>query len=211
MRAANAYQSLHDTHDKVEAGNTGPGTRYEPLRETQYEVDADRLSEQREGPTRPDPNRSIESAEARRAALDQDLAELREASRVPERSIGPQHASIDDNIERALALQDQPSPDQPPPAQTDPQAERIGPERWTDRGGMVEQQASAMEWLRQTRDERREQPAPEQPKPSPQEPRPASQELSREDRELLDAARVHEAQTTQQEHAQSHHRDYPAP
>jgi len=204
MRGANAYQTLRETHDKVEAGTALPGTRYEPLRETQYEVDAERLGEQpQEEQKRPEPGRSIDAVEARRAALDQELAEMREANRVPEEGRTPQHAGIDDNIERALALQDQPSPDQSSP-QAHPQADRIGPERWTESGGMVEQQASAMEWLAQSRDAQRERTAQDQGSPAPQG-------LSRDDRELLDTARGHEAQTNQQEHGRSHHQDYPAP
>ena len=203
MRGANAYQTLRETHDKVEAGTALPGTRYEPLRETQYEVDAERLGEQQQEQKRPELSRSIDAVEARRAALDQELAEMREANRVPEQRRAPQPVGIDDNIERALALQDQPSPDQSSP-QTSQQADRIGPERWTESGGMVEQQASAMEWLAQSRDAQRERTAQDQGSPAPQG-------LSRDDRELLDAARVHEAQTNQQEQGRSHHQDYPAP
>ena len=202
----------HDEHSDRKARQVGRG-RVRWARERQpnagsaadrVEVDAERLGEQpQEEQKRPELDRSIDAVEARRAALDQELAEMREANRVPEQGRAPQHAGIDDNIERALALQDQPSPDQSSP-QTSQQADRIGPERWTESGGMVEQQASAMEWLAQSRDAQRERAAQEQGSPAPQG-------LSRDDRELLDAARGHEAQTNQQEQGRAHHQDYPAP
>jgi hypothetical protein len=99
------------------------------------------------------------------------------------------------DIDRALALEPegQPAPEQThkSPSLDDP----VAPEQWTDRGGMVEQQASAMEWLEHSDEVRRERAG--------QEYEAAAHELTNEDQELLDAARATEAQTQQQEMAQS--------
>jgi hypothetical protein len=99
------------------------------------------------------------------------------------------------DIDKALALE---SEGQPAPEQSSGGLsldDAVAPEQWTSHGGMVEQQASAMEWLQHSDEVRRERAG--------QEYEAAAQELTAEDRELLDAARTTEAQTQQQELGQS--------
>jgi hypothetical protein len=143
--------------------------------------------------------RSIDNVEERRTALDQELAQMRAAGQPHEQQMAPQEAGTDRqaDIDRALALDSEGRlPTEPTPEEPSPD-DSVAPERWTDRGGMVEQQASAMEWLEHSNEVRQERAAGQEYKAS-------AQELSAEDRELLDAARTTEAQTQQQELAQSH-------
>lgn len=101
------------------------------------------------------------------------------------------------DIDRALGLEaeQESSPEQV--AEAPSQEDYVAPERWTDSGGMVEQQQSAMEWLEHSDDVRRERAAK-------QEFREAADELTNDDRELLDAARETEAQNRQPEMSQVH-------
>jgi hypothetical protein len=171
MRGANGYEPLDQTHQQVAAGQ-------EPTT----------------APDQAEIARSIDNVEERRAALDQELARLREPGRASEQ----QEPGIDRQaeIDRALALQ----PDgQSMPEQKSEAAsldDSVAPEQWTDRGGMVEQQTSAMEWLEHSDDVRRERAAA-------QEYHAAAHELTAEDQQLLEAARTTEAQTQQQEMGQS--------
>jgi hypothetical protein len=197
MRGANAYQPLQHSHDLVDAPRIDlPGLRYEPLRNTQHELD-DRLSAA--GPTQGEGQTasSIDAVEARRAALDRELNELRGGS-APSPQRGPDKQT---DIDRALALGD----DQPAPrsaTERGSQENHIAPRQWTESGGMVEQQASAREWHNQIMSGRSRQEVP---------PPANANDLSREDLQLLEAARSTEAQSHEQELAQAHVRDYPAP
>ncbi len=93
------------------------------------------------------------------------------------------------DIDRALDLEDGGSPaPEPEPASL---GDHVAPEHWTQRGGMVEQQASAMEWLEHSDEVRRERAA--------QEVEAAPTELTSEDREVLEAARATEAAQVQQQ------------
>jgi hypothetical protein len=98
------------------------------------------------------------------------------------------------DIDRALSLdgeESSPAPEQEPGAPSLDDA--VAPEQWTGRGGMVEQQQSAMEWLEHSDEVRRERAAE-------QEFAAAGNELTDDDREVLDAARATEApQVPQQE------------
>jgi hypothetical protein len=82
MRGANAYQSLHQSHQALESESVVPGPRYEAVRDTLRELDARQSSE---GPTRPEFDRAIDTAEAKRSALDRELAEMRAAGPAPGR------------------------------------------------------------------------------------------------------------------------------
>ncbi|MGE0279036.1 MAG: hypothetical protein AB7P20_00260 [Rhizobiaceae bacterium] len=201
MRGANAYQALNETHQALngQIEVTVPGRRYEALRDTQRELDGARPKEQQQGGSQSDLSQRIDRAEERRAALDQELAETRHASRGPERGPGQQHSQEDIAVEQALALKNQPSP---APAATAPPQNYVPPKDWADSGGMVAQQNSARAWLRQGREQQRQQAAP-QPAPS--------QELRPQDQELLNAARAHEAQGHQQEPSRSKAHEYPGP
>jgi hypothetical protein len=53
MRGANAYQSLSESHARLNAEPDLPGLRYEDLRTTQRELDEQAL-QQPDGPTRPE-------------------------------------------------------------------------------------------------------------------------------------------------------------
>src|SRR5579864_1033607 len=91
MRGANAYEQLDQTHEQVAAGQ-------EPA----------------PAPDQAEIARSIDNVEDRRAALDQELVQMREAGREPEQQIASHEPGIDhqDDIDRALALQpeNQPAP-----------------------------------------------------------------------------------------------------
>jgi hypothetical protein len=173
MRGANAYEPLDQTHEQVAAAQ-------EPT----------------PAPDQAEIARSIDNVEERRAALDEELAQMREAGRESEQQITPQEPGIDhqDDIDRALALEPENQPVPEPPPEAPSLDDNVAPERWTDRGGMVEQQASAMEWLEHSDEVRRERAG--------QEYETAANDLTNEDRELLDAARTTEAQAQQQDLAQ---------
>jgi len=185
MRGANTYQSLNDTHERLGAETNPPGLRYEALRETLQEVDRDPV---------PALMRVIDNLETRRAELDRELSDLREAGRSPEPVSRVRDEQAD--IDQALALR--PADASPHEEATRTPGERdahIAPEQWTDKGGMVEQQASAMDWLQHKDELRRGQAGQEGPRPG--------SELSQEDRDLLSAARATEEQTRQQDHIRS--------
>lgn len=63
-------------------------------------------------------------------------------------------------VSEALNQQQEPEPERP---QVHPGAER----GWTDQGGMAEQQASAMDWVRASDQQRREAAAAAEQKPEP--------------------------------------------
>ena len=203
MRGANAYRPLNEAHERMDAEPVLPGTRYEAVRDTQHRLD-ERMTQ--EGP-RPGPNGAkdtvesrLDAIEARLASLDKELSAMRE-DRAPEAA--PQQAAPkgEPDIDRLLALHDRPTaePSAPEPSN---QRDYVAPERWTERGGMVEQQASAMDWHKHILDERQKRAA-EQVQPSDQ--------MSPEALSVLNAARTHEAQGQQQETERAQARDYPAP
>jgi hypothetical protein len=99
------------------------------------------------------------------------------------------------DIDRALALESEGEP-APEPSREPSIEDPVTPERWAHSGGMVEQQASAMEWLEHSDEVRGERAAK-------QEFETAGQELTSDDRELLEAARATDAQAQQQDLAQS--------
>jgi hypothetical protein len=191
MRGANAYQALNEAPDRSEPEPEPAlhGRRYEALREAQQEYDFAR--QQMPQATL----RLIEALEDRCTALERDLTEMRAAQRGPE----PQTPERNEQaaIDRAFA----PEPGDGPARRSEPLApgeldDYVAPERWTERGGMVEQQASAMDWLKHSDEVRRERAGQDAPEP-------AAHELSQEDRQLLAAAQQTEAQTRQQERSQS--------
>jgi hypothetical protein len=171
MRGANTYEPLDQTHEQVAAGQ-------QPM----------------PAPDQAEIARSIDNVEERRAALDQELGRMREAGRASDQ----QEPGIDRQVEidRALALQ--PDGQQMPEQQSEATSldDSVAPEHWTDRGGMVEQQTSAMEWLQHSDEVRRG-------RATAQEYEAAAHELTAEDQQLLEAARTTEAQTQQQDMGQS--------
>lgn len=187
MRGANAYQALNNTHARLDAEFDLPGTRYEELRDTLRELDSN---------PRPGPMSLIDIIEKRRAELDRELTELREAGRGPEPGAPERNEQTD--IDRALALQSEDEPEQKAkplaPGELD---DFVAPEQWAEKGGMVEQQASALDWLKHSDEVRRERAGREAPDPA------THHDLSQDDRELLAAARTTEQQTRQQEHGPS--------
>ncbi len=183
MRGANAYEALNETHEQIAA-----------------ELDTASPGQPAQEPT-PDPAtiaRSIDNAEERRIALDQELTQLREGNMGPERDIVPESPQTDAqaDIDRALAHGEaEHRAELAATPEAVPLEDHVAPEQWTDRGGMVEQQASAIEWLQHSDEIRRERAA--------QEYGAAAHDLTSEDHELLDAARTTEAvQSQQQELAQ---------
>lgn len=201
MRGANAYRSLNEAHERMESEPVLPGTRYEAVRDTQHRLD-ERMTQ--EGP-RPGPDGTkdtvesrLDALEARLASLDKELSAMREA-RAPEAGAAHQYSEAD--IDRLFALHGQPDAE---PSTSRPTETRdyVGPQSWTERGGMVEQQASAMDWHKHILDERQKRAA-EQVQPSDQ--------MSPDALAALNAARTHEAQTQQQETERAQARDYPAP
>ena len=185
MRSVNAYQALNDAHERQQAETKLPGLRYEPLRDTQQEVDLN--------PT-PALLRVIDSLETRLAGLDQELTELREAGR----GRGAGERGQQSNIDRALALQpgngqERENDTRAPGARDD----HVAPEQWTEKGGMVEQQTSALDWVKHSDEVRRERAGRETPDA-------AAHDLSQEDKELLAAARISDAHAQQQDHGPSH-------
>ena len=111
---------------------------------------------------------------------------LRETQYQVEASAGRQPA-LNEALEPEVA-----SPPERIPGPDDP----IAPEHWTSGGGMVQQQASAIEYLEHRQEVRQERLAAQSD---------AANELTSEDRELLDAARATEAQAIrEQELSQSH-------
>jgi hypothetical protein len=188
MRGANAYQTLNDTHERLGAETNLPGSRYEALRETQQQLDVEPL---------PEPLRLIDILEKRRAELDRELSDLREAGRGPEPGARARDEQAD--IDRALGLQpEDASPDDTRSPSSGDRDIHVAPEQWSHRGGMVEQQASAREWFDHANEVRRAGQAGSQPE---------ARELSQEDRELLAAARATEEETRQPEQGQSHIHD----
>ena len=173
------------------------------MRGTNMDRPADQTQEQPGGEPAaavPDPSeigRSIDAVEERRAALDQELSEMRGTAPAPQREMAAQELDGESqaDIDRALAWDREPEPGPEQTLQEGTLEDYVAPERWTDRGGMVEQQASAMEWLQHSDEVRRERVA--------QAPTPAAEELTQDDRELLDAARTSEAQVPQQDLVQS--------
>jgi hypothetical protein len=199
MRGGNAYQALNEAHERSEPDSEPAlhGRRYEVLREAQQEYDFAR--QQLPLGTL----RLIEALEDRCAALERDLTEMREVQRGPE----PKTPERDEQaaIDRAFA----PAPGAGPERRSEPLApgeldDYVAPEQWTERGGMVEQQAAAMEWLKHSDEVRRERTAQDAPDP-------AANELNHEDRELLAAAQETEAQARQQERSQSQVHEPPGP
>lgn len=200
MRGANAYQALNETHQRLDGQIevSVPGRRYEALRDTQHELDAARPQEQQQGGSQSDLSRRIDRAEERRAVLDQELAETRQAVRSPEQGAGQQRSQEDIAIEQALALKNGSSPAQ---AAASPQ-NYVPPRDWADSGGMVAQQNSAHAWLKQSYEQQQGQRAAAQPTPS--------LDLRPQDLELLNAARAHE-DGRQQEPSRSKAHEYPGP
>jgi hypothetical protein len=192
MRSVNAYQALNDAHERQQAETKLPGLRYEPLRDTQQEVDLNPA---------PALLRVIDNLETRLAGLDQELTELREAGR----GRGAGERDQQSNIDRALALQpgngqERENDTRAPGARDD----HVAPEHWTDSGGMVENNASARDWDKHIQEVRRERAGRETPDP-------AAHDLSPEDKELLAAARISDAHAQQQEHGPSQGHEPPSP
>lgn len=204
MRGANAYRSLNEAHDRIDDGAALPGTRYEAVRDTQYGVD-DRMAQ--DAATRPGSDQArptlenrMDAIEARLATLDKELTAIRAEVRVPETGAAYQYSEAD--IDRLFALHGQPDAE---PSTSRPTETRdyVGPQSWTEHGGMAEQQASAMDWHKHILEERQKQAA--------EHMRPADQ-MTPEDLSVLNAAREHETQSQQQqdkERGQAH--GYPAP
>lgn len=201
MRTRNAYQSLNEAQQRTGDGHEPTGPRYETLRETQYGVD-DRLAQDastRQGAagSQPTLQQRMDAIESRMAALDKEL----EAMRVDQTRISTgaaQHYTHAD-IDRLFAEYGEPEPEPATSRETQPR-DSVGPQRWTERGGMVEQQASAMEWLKHNA-EQRQQPAPERAR--------GGEGLSPDDLSVLRAAREDETRSREQEMDRG--RDYPAP
>lgn len=203
MRTSNAYQSFNEAQQQTDDGPEPTGPRYETLRETQYGVD-DRLAQDastRQGAagSQPTLQQRMDAIESRMAALDKEL----EAMRVDQTRISTgaaQHYTHAD-IDRLFAEYGEPEAEPAAPRETQPRENNTGPRSWTDRGGMVEQQASAMEWLKQNAEQRPQQQTSGRER--------GGEGLSPEDLSVLNAARQDEARSREQERERD--RDYPSP
>jgi hypothetical protein len=209
MRGANAYRSLNEAHDRIEAEPVLPGTRYEALRDAQRHLD----ERMQDGANRPGPDQSkdtveirLDAIEARLAALDKELSAMRDATRAPEAGAAPQQRTDQDHepeMDRLFALHNQQGGPQSSAPEPNGPSDYVAPERWTDRGGMVEQQGSAREWHKHILEERQKRAA--------EHVRPADQ-MTPEDLSVLNAAREHETQSQQQQDKERvHAQDHPAP